>query len=160
LPAKAATICFGHLKSFGLGYYTPEQKIEVERKRTEAAEARKKAAAAAAQAAKAAAEAKRAAESSGVLAATPTGTSADGKNASWKLDEAEALCSQYHGTMPESPLGSNRISPRLRYEAQKTTEALRRTEAHFCLRRKIVRQEVRPGDAQIPQARTEGRGLQ
>ena len=51
----------GHLKSFGMGYYTPEQKIEVGRKRAEAAEARKKAAAAA-HAAKAAAEMQRKAE--------------------------------------------------------------------------------------------------
>jgi len=61
----------GHLRSFGMGYYTPEQKIEVERKRAEAAEARKKAAAVA-QAAKAAAEAQRkAAESADKSAAIP-----------------------------------------------------------------------------------------
>lgn len=36
----------GQLRTFGLGYYTPEQKLEVERKRREAAEAKKKAASA------------------------------------------------------------------------------------------------------------------
>jgi len=38
----------GQLRSFGAGYYTPEQKLENERKRQEAAEAKKKAAAMAA----------------------------------------------------------------------------------------------------------------
>jgi formate hydrogenlyase subunit 6/NADH:ubiquinone oxidoreductase subunit I len=51
----------GQIRRFGVGYYTPEQKVDVERKRLEALEARKKAAAAAV-AAKAAAEAKRKAE--------------------------------------------------------------------------------------------------
>jgi formate hydrogenlyase subunit 6/NADH:ubiquinone oxidoreductase subunit I len=51
----------GQLKSFGVGYYSPEQKAQVEKKRLEAAEAKKKAAAAIA-AAKAAADAKKKAE--------------------------------------------------------------------------------------------------
>ncbi|MEI6233767.1 MAG: 4Fe-4S binding protein [Planctomycetota bacterium] len=50
----------GQLKQFGVGYFTPEKKEQVERKRFELAEAKKKAAAAAA-AAKAAATAKAAA---------------------------------------------------------------------------------------------------
>lgn len=58
----------GQLKHFGVGYYTPEQKTEVEKKRFEAAEAKKKAAAAAA-AAKAAAEAKKKAEAAAAAAA-------------------------------------------------------------------------------------------
>jgi len=58
----------GQLRNFGVGYYTPEQKTHVEKKRLEAAEAKKKAAAAAA-AAKAAAEAKKKAEAAAAAAA-------------------------------------------------------------------------------------------
>jgi NADH-quinone oxidoreductase subunit I len=50
----------GQMRKFGVGYYTQEQKIEVERKRLGAAEAKKKAAAAAAVAKAAAAAAKAA----------------------------------------------------------------------------------------------------
>ena len=50
----------GQMRPFGVGYFTPEKKVEVERKRIEAAEAKKKANAAAA-AAKAATAAKAAA---------------------------------------------------------------------------------------------------
>lgn len=60
----------GQLKQFGVGYYTPEQRAEVERKRLEIAEAKKKAAAAAA-AAKAAAEAKKKAEAAEATPAEP-----------------------------------------------------------------------------------------
>src|SRR5436190_13299933 len=63
----------GQLRKFGVGFYTPEKKAEVERKRIEAGEAKKKAAAAAA-AAKAAAAVKTAAAAKPippVPAATP-----------------------------------------------------------------------------------------
>ncbi len=62
----------GQLKQFGVGYYTPEKKAEVEKKRVEAAEAKKKAAAAAA-AAKAAADAKKKAEDAAKAAAAAPG---------------------------------------------------------------------------------------
>ena len=58
----------GQLRQFGVGYYSPDQKQQVEKKRFEAAEAKKKAAAAAA-AAKAAAEAKKKAEAAAAAAA-------------------------------------------------------------------------------------------
>ena len=58
----------GQLRQFGVGYFTPEQKTVIEKKRFEAAEAKKKAAAAAA-AAKAAAEAKKKAEAAAAAAA-------------------------------------------------------------------------------------------
>ena len=39
----AQDFAFGQLKVFGVGYYSPEQKVQVERKRLDAAEAKKKA---------------------------------------------------------------------------------------------------------------------
>jgi NADH-quinone oxidoreductase subunit I/NAD(P)H-quinone oxidoreductase subunit I len=47
LKGADGTNFHGQIRHFGLGYYTPEEKAEVERKRLEAAEAKKKAAAAA-----------------------------------------------------------------------------------------------------------------
>src|SRR5579862_9705191 len=69
----------GQLRQFGVGYYTPEKKQDVEKKRFEAAEAKKKAAAAAAAAkAAAAAEAKKKADAAAAAAggapATATAT--------------------------------------------------------------------------------------
>jgi formate hydrogenlyase subunit 6/NADH:ubiquinone oxidoreductase subunit I len=62
----------GQLRNFGVGYYTPEKKQEVEKKRIEAAEAKKKAAAAAAAAkAAAAAEAKKKADAAAAAGGAP-----------------------------------------------------------------------------------------
>jgi formate hydrogenlyase subunit 6/NADH:ubiquinone oxidoreductase subunit I len=60
----------GQLKRFGVGYYTAEQRVEVEKRRVEAAEAKKKASAAAA-AAKAAADAKKKAEEAAKAGGAP-----------------------------------------------------------------------------------------
>ena len=62
----------GQLRTFGVGYYSPEQKQVVEKKRIEAAEAKKKVAAAAAAAkAAAAAEAKKKAEAAAAAGTAP-----------------------------------------------------------------------------------------
>jgi NADH-quinone oxidoreductase subunit I len=74
--AADGTNLHGQLRNFGVGYYTPEQKQNVEKKRNEAAEAKKKVAAAAAAAkAAAAAEAKKKADAAAAAggAAAPAG---------------------------------------------------------------------------------------
>lgn len=73
----------GQLRNFGVGYYSPQQKEQVEKKRLEAAEAKKKAAAAAAAAkAAAAAEAKKKADAAAAAGgAAPAAAGAAGKPA-------------------------------------------------------------------------------
>ncbi|HEY3320720.1 MAG TPA: 4Fe-4S binding protein [Planctomycetota bacterium] len=97
----------GQMRHFGVGYYSPEEKIEVERKRFEAAEAKKKAAAAS----KAAMDAKKKAEAAG-KAAGPAPTTIPAPTSANKSGRLAAIRPQaMNGAQPEAIVGVPKAEP-------------------------------------------------